>query len=106
MVGETDTGDEMIFERLDGTFSGVDVVFIRRYELTFNVLVLEVVGDGGGCFIVEHVNCWLETFAFKISEYIVEGINNSCGFTVRYGSNDDGICGLVICNKNILLVFQ
>lgn len=106
MVGGTEAGDEKIFEHLDGMFSGIDAVFVWRYKLPCNVLVLEVVGDGGRCFVVEHVEVWLETFAFEISEYILKGIDNSCGFMVRYRLNNDGICGVVICDKNLLLVFN
>ena len=51
--------DKMVLERLDGAFSGVDVMFVRWNKMPFDVIVAEVLGCGGGCFIVEYVKFWL-----------------------------------------------
>ena len=47
-----ETGDEMVFESLDGSFGGIDTVFVGWNELPFDVLLAEVLGDGMGSFIV------------------------------------------------------
>ena len=55
-------GDKMILEGLDGTFGGVDSVFVGWNELPFDVLSAEVFGDGVGSFVVQDIELWLESF--------------------------------------------
>ena len=47
-----ETGDEVVFEGLDGSFCGIDTVLVRGYKLPFDVLLVKVLGDGMGRFIV------------------------------------------------------
>jgi hypothetical protein len=54
--------DKVSLEGLDGTFRGIDAVFVGWNELPFDVFASEVFCDGLGSFIVEDIKLGFETF--------------------------------------------
>ena len=105
-ISGAEPGDEVVLEGLDGSLCGIDSVLVRGYKLPFDVLLAEVFGDGVGCFIVKDVEVWFETFGGKVGEDVVECLDDGGGFTVRNGSDNDGIGGIVIGHEDVLLVLQ
>jgi hypothetical protein len=87
-----DPGNEVVFEGLDGSFCGIDTVLVRGYKLPFDVLLGKVLCDG--------------TFCGKVGENVVECLDDGGGFAVRNGSDNDGIGGVVLGNKDVVFVFQ
>ena len=69
-------GDEVVFEGLDGSFCGIDTVLVAWYELPFDILLAEVLGDGMGSFIVEDIELWFETFCGKVGENLVKCLDD------------------------------
>ena len=62
MVCGAEPRDKVILEGLDGTFCGVDAVFVGWNELPFDVVSVEVFCDGVGSFIVEDIKLRFESF--------------------------------------------
>jgi hypothetical protein len=61
----------VVFERPDGAFGGVAAVDVRRRELYFDVIVRHVGDVGGGCFVVQPLEFWLEPTVHK---YLVHAL--------------------------------
>ena len=95
----------MIFKGLDDTFRCVDPMFVGWNKLPFNILRLEILSDGGGCFVIENVEARFKPFSFKVGENIVEGVGNSLGFTIGNSADDDSVCRIVVRHKDVLFVF-
>ena len=96
----------MIFERLDGSFSGVDSMVIWLDELDSAILLLHEIFDGRSCLIVGDVESWLESFA---GEDVEDGPESSNDVTVGCrGDRDseDVVRIICICNKEKLLALQ
>jgi hypothetical protein len=52
--------DEMVFERVDGTFGRIVAVDLRGYELEVDCFLDHVVFEELGALIVESLELWLE----------------------------------------------
>ena len=57
-VNTAQSGDEVIFERADGTFGSVATVKARRYELIIDFLFLEERLECCRAFVVEAMQLW------------------------------------------------
>ena len=104
-VSGTESRDKMVLEGLDGSFCGIDTVLVGWYELPFDILLAEVLGDGMGSFIVEDIELWFETFCGKVGENVVECLDDCGRFAVGKGPDNDGIGGVVVGYKDVLFVF-
>ena len=96
----------MVFERLDGSFSGIDSMVIRLDKLDCAILLLHEVSDGRSCLIVGDVESWLESFA---GEDVEDGLESSNDVTVgcRVDRDSEDVVRIIcICNKEKLLALQ
>ena len=87
--------DEVVFEGLDGTFRGVDVVIMRFYELYFDVVVSSKFFDFCGRLVVSDVEV-------RCVSICPEGVDN-CGeggddVFASGGCNGDGkdVIGVIV----------
>lgn len=76
MVGGAEATDEVIFEGLDGAFSGVDPVIVGFDKLNGAVAGGNKSFDGNRCVIVCDVEGGSKSFCGEVVEYCGEGSND------------------------------
>ena len=59
-----------------------------------------------GSFIVEDIELRFESFCFEIREDVIEGFDNGGGLSVGDGPDNDGISGVIVGNKDVLVVLE
>jgi hypothetical protein len=103
-IDGAEDGDEMIFQSSDGTFGGVDSMFMRRNALELDFVFQE------GCFEI------LGTFVVKdmefrrvslLDEQFVGGLpciaNDGCGLAIGNGDGMDVVGILMVENEEVVV---
>ena len=75
-IGCAESTDEMVFESLYSSFSGVDSMVVGFNELYFSTLLLHEFLDWCGCMIVGDIECGFVPLVGKGIEHLFECLHN------------------------------
>jgi hypothetical protein len=96
LVGDVQTGNEVIFYRSNGALSRIPAVAVRRKELVVNIDAGRDMLEGVGCFIIELRELWFEaTFGQESNGSLIGGENLSAGFALHW-FNEDSVAAVVV----------
>ena len=94
--------DEVLLERGDGAFSGVDSVVVGGDEVNIHIIFANVGLDGFGTFVVHHVERGVIIAGGKGGEDVSEGGDHGTIIFGGHRAHKDGIEVVDIRHKNIL----
>jgi hypothetical protein len=102
-VDGDETRNEVVFERANGTFSGVDAVFMRWYTLEGYAIGKKSIFEVLCAFIVEDVE--FRGVALVHKEFVCSfpGVSNAGAFAVGNADGVNGIGVLVVEDENIMV---
>ena len=93
-IGDAQPADEVVFEGLDGMFSGADTMVVGFYKLEAALLLLQVLTDGFAGLIICDAEGRLVSSITECLEDLFVGGNN---VVIGSGGNGDGedVIGIV-----------
>ena len=95
--------NEVRLEDVDGVFSGVSAVIVRRYELEDNVLVAEELLYTEGALIVQLDAGGSRTVRGEVGEDVLIGGKEGPRFAVLDGERQDGVGAVRVNNKYVFV---
>lgn len=93
-IGDAQPADEVVFEGLDGMFSGADTMVVGFYKLEAALLLLQVLTDGfAGLIICDAEGRLVSSITECLEDFFVGGNN----VVIGSGGNGDGedVIGIV-----------
>ena len=101
LVCAAEAGNEMVFERSDGSFGGVAAVDVWRSELEVDVLCLHELLECGGCFVVEFLEQWAKAAGAKETVRPLVSGKNFGAAAVFHGFSVNGVAVVVVEYENV-----
>ncbi len=96
----------MLFESSDGSFGGVDMMVMWRYQLDHHCVGADVLLNHFRAFVVHDVQCWLALPSTQNSNDFIEG-GNEGGISARgHWADNDGVEVIDVGNKDINHVLE
>ena len=102
-VNGTENRDEMILEGANCTLSRVGSMFFGGNTLILDLILSKGVFEILGTFVVKDVKIGWVTLVQEDAMGLLPCIANTGGFAIWNGHGMDGICVLVVENKNIVI---
>jgi hypothetical protein len=95
--------DKVIFECPNGAFSSVDSMFFWRNTLKLDVILGKGIFQILGAFVVQDVQIGRMTLTSEQQVRLFPGIANASSFAIWDGNRVDGICVLLVQDKEIVV---
>jgi hypothetical protein len=102
-VNGAEDGDKMVFEGANGTFSSIGTVFFGWDSLILDLVLHESILEVLRAFIVQDMEVGGMTLMHKNLVGLFPGITDTGGFAIRNGHSMDGICVLMVKDKDIVV---
>ncbi len=96
-------GDEVIFERPNGTFGSIDAMFFRWDALELDVVLGKSIFEVLGTLVVKNVEIGRMAVVNKKFVGLLPGLANASCLAIRNGNGMNGIGVLMIENKNMII---
>ena len=88
---------------MDGTFSSVGAMFVRRDTLEVYVVLGESIFEVVGALIVEDMKLGRMALAYEKFMSLFPGMMNAGGFAIWDGNSMDRVCVMMVEEKNVLI---
>ena len=95
-VCSAEDGDEVIFERLDGPFSGIATMDVWGHQLEVNAFFADCVFESSGCLVVELLQLWVESLVNKILMQFVVCLEVFGVGAVFHGFGQNGVTIIIV----------
>jgi hypothetical protein len=103
LVNAAETGDEVVFERSDGTFGGIASVDAGGRKLKIDVFLEEELFSGDGTLVVKVLEAWAEAGGTKFGmEGLIAGKYGSSG-TCLDGGGEDAVAIKVVEDEEVVI---
>jgi hypothetical protein len=102
-VNSAEDGDKMVFEGANSTFSRIGTVFFGGDSLILDLVLQESIFEVLRAFIVQDMEVGGMALMHEDLVGLFPGIADTGGFAIRNGHSMDGICVLMVKDKNVVV---
>jgi hypothetical protein len=96
LVDTAEASNEVVFERTDGSFSGIAAMDARWGKLKVDVLLVEVLFEGFSAFVVEALESWVKAGHEEGGMKSLESSQDGGTSAIFNGFGKDGIAVIVV----------
>lgn len=102
-VKTAESGDEMVLECANGSFSRIPSVHVGWNQLVINIFVLHVLFEDGGCFIVKALEKGAQASSTQPLVALLVGCKDVSGRPSLHGDRHDEIAVIVVDDHDVVV---
>jgi hypothetical protein len=102
-VDSAENRNKMVFEGANSTFSSIGTMFFGGDSLILDLILHEGILEVLRAFVVQDVEVWGMALVHKSLVGLFPGVADTGGFAIRNGDSMNGICVLMVKDKDIVV---